>query len=71
MEDIPGYAIARLQLQPGDILVLKYKRPLSVSTARKILEVIEPIVEPNKVMLVDCNTDLSVIVQTPIGKVTA
>ena len=68
MADIPEFAIAKLKLEPGDVLVLKFPKPLSREQMQNIRETFR-INFPNvKAMILDSGADLSVLTVEDIEK---
>jgi hypothetical protein len=57
------FRIAKLELRPGDILVLKFLRPVTVASQMQTAETFRRFVPEHRVVVIDADTDLSVVRQ--------
>lgn len=65
------YRIAKLQLRPGDVLVVKVDHTISAEIGGRIREHFERTVGPDrKVLILDNSIDLSVLTKADIEKRT-
>ena len=53
--------IQRVKLEPGDVLVVRYERPMSIEMAQRIKDRIRRVFPNNDVLVFDRNPTLSVI----------
>jgi hypothetical protein len=62
------YKIARMDLRPGDILVVKSQHTLSYETVVRIQSDFERVAPGHKIMVVDKSLDLSILTAAEIEK---
>jgi hypothetical protein len=55
------FQIAKLELRPGDILVVKSARPLSAETAARLRQILEQAVGGHRCMVLESGLDLSIL----------
>lgn len=65
---IPEFAIARLELKPGDILVAKSSEHLSREFADRISEWIKLAAPDHMVLVLDARLDLSVLTKAELAE---
>lgn len=65
-EAIPEFHIARLDLRPGDVLVVKSRRPLSVQDCERIRQILKQEAVGHRVMVLDDGLDLAVLTAAEI-----
>jgi hypothetical protein len=58
------FTIARLDLQPGDVLVVKVERPISMLQRDRIGELFSRVGLPNKILVLEAGVDLAVLSST-------
>ncbi len=57
--------VARLRLEPGDVLVVRLSRDVSPAEQRRMIENLEPLIAPNRGMIVGPDADIEVISKPP------
>lgn len=63
---IPEFDIAKLRLQAGDVLVVRMQ-PIPHDVAERVRESLAPVLPPGiKVLIIDHDTELSVLTQAEI-----
>jgi hypothetical protein len=62
-------SVQRLELEPGEVLVLKVGRKLDSATCHRIREELEGIFPTNKIAILDVDLDFSVVETRDRGKV--
>jgi hypothetical protein len=65
------YQIARLQLRPGDVLVLKIAQYLPMEAMKRIKDDLDRLVPGIPAMVLDPNVDLSVLTREEIEQRSA
>jgi len=66
------YRIAKLELAPGDVLVVKAARASSVADLELVIKYVEPFVPADcKVLAIDGTVDLSVLTRAEIESRTS
>lgn len=60
-EDEIEFAIARLELKPGDVLVARTKRPLVAESVARLRAYLERCLSGTKVLIIDSELELSVV----------
>lgn len=60
------FQIAKLQLAPGDILVAKFGQGLTFEAAQAVREQFCGAVPGHRVLIIDCDLDLSVLTRAEI-----
>ena len=71
MTDDLEFRIARIDLRPGDTLVLKYPRPLSQEQRRNLMEAMKSASGGHRVMVLDGGLDLAVLTAAEIAERTS
>jgi hypothetical protein len=63
MNDIDDieFKIARLELRPGDVLVVKYAKPLPDTTRQRLMAIVQEAAIGHRVLVLDGGLDLSVL----------
>lgn len=61
MADIPEFAIAKLELQPGDVLVLKFPEKLSREQMDNVRQAFSGAFSGFKAMILDGGADIAVL----------
>lgn len=65
MDDIE-FKIARLDLRPGDILVIRCKQHLPMETIARMRAAFLPVTKDHKIMVLDGDMDLAVLTAAEI-----